>query len=213
MAIALVSNVSKSTPGTSAAIDTTGADFIVLLATSTGTINNIPTDSKSNKYIILGYSGNSTARTMLYGVYAPSVGAGHTFTVAAGTFAAFCVLALSGTGGFPIYSVIPTNISASANSLTPGSVTPPVNNCIVLAGLGYRDTTTVFVTGGFTISDQQPFASGTAVGVAFAYLIQTSAAASNPSFSWTTASPCTAIQMVIQPPAVGSAGGGSYGFA
>lgn len=226
MAIALVSSVSKQSTGsggagTTSAIDTTGSTLLVLAAgyivSSTNTAP-LPTvsDSKSNIWQVVNMSapGAGAGQLALFAAINPTVGSGHTFSCTVG-FSSVAVAAFSGT-----HATFPTGSSRGASSTTntslaTGSLTPPINNTLLIAALAYRDTTTVSISGGFTIAEQQPFASGSANGVVLAYLIQTSAAAANPSFSWTNSSSADgAVLAVFQPPVSGGSGGASaYGFA
>ena len=140
-------------------------------------------------------------------------GGSHTFTTAqSNSFPTMCVAAFSGTAtdftpGFPVKN----NHSNAATSIQAGSVTPTVNNCLVVAGMSYRDTTTISISGGFTIAQQAPFIAATAIGSAIAYLIQTTAGAANPTWSWTNSLAANACIQFYQSPVSG--GGGSAGGA
>jgi hypothetical protein len=73
--------------------------------------------------------------------------------------------------------------------------------------------TSLSIGGGFTIQDSVP--SGPGEILALAYLIQTTAAAANPTWSWTGAATCAASLTYLVPPGGGGGGGGTvgYGFA
>lgn len=211
--MSLLTHVSKAGVGTSGAIDTTGATVLVGLVTRTNVTASTFSDSKSNKWALIKSEGvgSAGAAVDLYLAY-PSIdgiGSGHTFTVASG-FPCLYVAAFSQSQLLDIASVKSAN-NSSANSIQPGSMTPAQDNSVIIACMSYRDTTTISVDGGFTIIDQQPFLASNYIGGALAYLIQTSAAASNPTFSWTNAQNCTSAQIAIALAAsTGSGGGGSY---
>ncbi len=203
MAYALVANTSKSTSGTSAAIDTTGATLLVVVAgylASGASSTNFPTvsDSKSNTWNLINLRSNNTAAVAIFYAFGTSVGSGHTFTCTGG-LPSFCVAAFSGSHTSFVHG-ISTGAGGTVTSLQPGSITPALNNCLLIAGMAYRDNTTISVNGGFTITNQEIFQSGTAVGSALAYLIQTSAAAANPQFSWTNSVVANAQMVVLRTP-------------
>jgi hypothetical protein len=226
MAIALVANVKYSAGGsaggTTGSVNTTGANLIVGIigfenASGQQTLPLAFSDNKSNVYLLGAQSAiSSTDGVALYYCVSPTVGSGHTFsTTQNNSFPTCCVAAFSGlaadfTIGFPYKN----NHTAGATSIQAGSLTPTVNNCLVIAGMAYRDTTSVSIGGGFTISDQAPFIGGTAIGSSLGYLIQTSAAAANPTWSWTNSVAADAVLMIFQPTVSASASaGGARAYA
>lgn len=218
MAIALVSHVAKTTSGTTAGIDTTGATFLVVAVgyISTGASSGTPvlSDSNSNTWVRIANGLVANASVDLQVCLNPTVGAGHTFTVSAAGAPSFCVAAFSGTATDFQCGRAVNNSTASGTSVQPGSVTPTRDNCALVAALAYRDTTTVSVNSSFTITDQNPFASGIAIGCVLAYRVETTATAVNPTFSWTNAVGATAMQIEVQPPPTGGGGGGgAWAFA
>jgi len=213
MAFALVSHVSRAGTGTSGAIDTTGADLLVA-AVGWGNSNAVAfSDSKSNIWIPIGalpISAPASGLVQLMIAINPTVGSGHTFTVTGASSA--CVAAFSGSHlTFPLGQVR-NAATAGAASLAPGSLTPPIDACLVIAALGDRTANTISVDGGFTITDQVAFSSPTVVGSCLAYLIQTSAAAANPTFSWTGSVIASAIIGYFQPPTAAAGGATSWVF-
>jgi len=216
MAIALVDHckyaAGGSTGGTSAAMNSTGAN---LLVAAVGNVNAYGTfvDSKSNVWTRYGPYGDISLQAISYWISIPSsVGSAHTFSPSgSAVFATCCVAAFSGVAtAFILGTPIPSNTGGSLTSIQAGSLTPAAANCLVLSALSMRTTNTVSVNGGFTITDQCPFIAATAIGSALAYLIQTSAAAANPTWSWTGANDASSAGASIQPPV--SAGGGAGGF-
>ena len=218
MPIALVSNVAKTSNGTSSGIDTTGASLIVVVVGSiwvSSAVGGAISDSNSNTWRLLGRSAvnASNCTVCIWYCVNPTVGAGHTFTVTnqpVGAFPSFCVAAFSGTSTtYVVDSQNPNNFNSSAASIQPGSMTPNAADSLIIAGFASRTTATIAVDSSFTITDQNPFSAGAAIGSVLAYKIQSGAAsAENPTFSWTGNAVCCAMQVSAQPP--GAGGGGTY---
>lgn len=185
MAIALVSNVRVSgvSGGTTGAIDTTGASLlnaaVAFVPSSPPTIS----DSKGNTWTALtNYTSFSVESLQFYYVANPTVGSGHTFTdgglntISTANFAAF-----SGAATVSPFDVENGAINGPS-PLQPGSITPSANGEVVLASIA-DFSGTASVDSGFTITDQAATTGGQYFGCALAYLVQTSAAAVNPT--WT----------------------------
>ena len=171
---------------TTPAIDTSGADFIVLAAAYLQGVTMTISDSKSNTWTPrtqVALTGDSAIR--LYYVQGGTVGTGHTFTASGtGSFPSLAALALSGSVASP-FDLENGAQNASASSIQPGSITPSENNEILITAISLNNNfVTASINGGFTISDQAN-ATANAYGLAMAYLIQTTAAAANPTWSWT----------------------------
>lgn len=219
MAIAFVTGTTAAANGgTSGSINTTGATLLIAVEfwTNSASCFTSFSDSKTNVWVPWGATNatntNGSSGLTLYYAVNPTVGSGHTFTLGTGAPGG-CIAAFSGTNiQFPC-GQLKINTAGSAHSLAPGSITPPLNNTLLIAAMGYRDTTTISIDGGFTISNQLAFNSGISVGGALAYLIQTSAAAANPTFSWTNVSSCNAVIGNIQPPAATGGSGGAWAYA
>lgn len=218
MSYALVANTSRATAGTSASIDTTGANILIAAVSwTTATLSGpVITDSKSNVWSPLCRSiGQSSAALAIWVAYNPTVGSGHTFTITGSTSSA-AFAAFSGASTEFVYEAEKESSTGGATSLAAGSLTPSAANCLVITALSNRVNTTYSVDSGFTITNQIAFNSGARVGVALAYLIQTSAAAANPSWSWTGSGVAGALNTYFQPtftPPASSGGGGAFGFA
>jgi hypothetical protein len=195
MSIALVAHTiwtPGSTGGTSDAIDTTGADLLILCASIyAGGSTSTPTDSKGNTWTPLTVQTNSgSSRNRLFYAEAPIVGTGHTFTYnAANIFPTFTVAAFSGTKQSGVFDVENGAFSASnITSFQTGSVTPGEDNELIVTGITVdgEGLDNASIDGGFTITDYAKAVSGLRVGGGLAYLIQSGAAAANPTWSWTT---------------------------
>ncbi len=210
MAYASVANIDiagGSGGGTSSAIDTTGANLIVIVTAqfSGGTLTT-PTDSKGNTYTGLTARTNGSVRNRIFYCLAPTVGSGHTFTFAnSGIFASASVQSFSGAATSSVFDV-ENGATGSLTTLATGSVTPGQDDSLVIAGVGSGNTGSASINGGFTIANQTT-ASGSRYSSAGAYLIQTTATAANPT--WTTGDltgESTATIAVFKP----AGGGGAF---
>jgi hypothetical protein len=173
---------------TTAGVDTSGANLIVCVMSGyePGTAPVI-TDSKSNTWqtdTTLYENSPQTTVEIVY-THASSVGAAHTFT-ATGTGSApgIACAAFAGahaSAAFDQENGAHTTISSQVQT---GSITPSQNDSVVIAGLAsYANTFTASINSSMTIAAQTD--QGTNIGVAIAYIIQTTAGAINPT--WTTA--------------------------
>ncbi len=188
MAYSLIANTAAQASGgaavTTAGINTTGANLIVVSISWYSQITDISlVDSNGNTWQTLTQVDKDDWSAQMFWAYAPTVGSGHTFTTTNDlTFATICVTAWSGSTSSPFDQQ--STGQANGTTVQPGSITPTEDNELVITHLGQRDNTnTATVNGGFTISDQFANNPGNALGGAQAYLIQTTAAAANPT--WT----------------------------
>lgn len=155
----------------------------------TGTVS----DSASNTWTLAIEEIRGGVFVDLYYVYSPSTSTNHTFTCV-GTSNA-CSIAVQAwvrpTGGTAALDQSSGATTFTATSLSPGSITPLFpSELVVTEGVFESPITGVTISpiapaaGGFTITDNQA-PSGVAQGGAMAYLVQSLAAASNPTWSWT----------------------------
>ena len=174
---------------TSAGVNCSGASLIVVCVSSS---NGFPTltDSNSNTYTVAVRSasaGSSHLTTILF-CDNPIASAGQTFTTAAASSFSFgAIMAFSGAATSAVLDQ--TNSSTSSQ---PGSITPSQNNELIVTGYCDANVSPLTINSGFTITDQAIFVSGTNYAGGGAYLIQTSAAAVNPTWAGTT-QPASAI--------------------
>lgn len=179
---------------TSSGLTTTGADLLVVVCgyNPGGTVGNL-TDSKGNTWTgLTAQTGISYEGARIFYAWntGAKVGAGHTFTFGGtGSDPTICVSAWSGsqTASDPFDQQ--NGAGATATSLATGSITPSVANALVISGLGHDIVSgTISLTGGFTYTNTNGTDLAYAIGAnnlgsSLAYLIQTSAAAANPT--WT----------------------------
>jgi hypothetical protein len=183
-----IAGSSTGTNVTTSAINTTGANLIIVTVAQSGAVDPV-SDSNGNTWTQLLASSGSNKSTLLY-CFNPTVGVGHTFTATGGGFPAIGVQAWSGAATSP-FDVQNTNFSTTAvTSLQPGSVTPGSSNELIISGLmwTFDGVTGLSIDSGFTISDQTPHVSGQHFGAGIAYFVQSAAGAIDPTWSWTTAS-------------------------
>lgn len=179
----LVSAVQQGTSagsGNTSAIDTTGANLIVINVSGGVT----PTDSKSNTWTSL----TATTNSQLWYCYNPTVGSGHTFAAnGASSFASISVAAFSGSAASPFDVQHGGTGSTGTASLNIGNITPSQDNELLVMGLG-----NFAPVGGSTAIDvgavlqSANFNSGVSYGNALAYQIQTTATLRSPNWSWAT---------------------------
>lgn len=211
MAIAyLVGNAKNlgAAGGTSDALDTTGADFLVAIV---GRYNaggsTTPTDSKGNSWTGLTEEGGSTyAAVRIFYSIPSSVGSGHTVTYSAGgSYSSISFLAFSGVAQSSAFDV-ENRASGSGTSLNTGSVTPGQDDSLFVTGFGesFGGSSGYALDLGFTVAGTALYAPGSAQGVGSGYLIQGAAAARNPAWSWMGSNSLSAMIAVFKPAAVAS---------
>lgn len=175
---------------TTPAIDTSGANLIIVHVSAESVIAApVLSDNKGNVWTGLTEKTSGAAFTgtsRLYYCYAPIVGAGHTFSLAAGASASYQVmevLAVNGAAGSP-FDQENGATGTTTSTIQPGSVTPGQDNELVVTGVTHDAMGAApSINSGFTISDAVLYDFGDHYAGAMAYLIQTSAGAVNPT--WT----------------------------
>ncbi len=197
MAIALVTHASLATPGANSAVtgtcDTTGSNLLVV-AVSSYALNARPavSDSKGNTWTELTAYTNpavDVTRHQLWYCIPSSVGGSHTFTATGtGSFCGICAAAFSGAKSSSPFDAQNGNGSNGATSLATGSVTPSEDNEVLVAGVNVNGAGTIAIDLSFTIADSNGYSAGVNFSCAIAYLIQTTAAAKNPTWSQSGAS-------------------------
>lgn len=217
MTIALIANTSltpvANSGGTSPAITTTGANLICIAVghyqPNVGSL--VLSDSKSNTWTlaIRKFDGSASDISIFYCLN-PIVGASHTFTVAGlATYSTLCAEAFSGVNTVFGIDQISVGGAAAGSPVQPGSVTPGTNGSLVYTAAsvtGDATNTRVFgINSGMTIADQVPYNSGLFFGSMGSYLIQSVAAAINPSVTYTgTVGAMAAATVTFRGPAASS---------
>lgn len=187
-----------SSGGTSA-IDTTGANLLVVVVSSYyGAAAPTLTDSNGNTWTSVDHfvgSGAATNRLQMYYCIGGTVGAGHTVTCTiSGAYGSVAFAGYSGVASTTPLDQHTINGVGGATSVQAGSVTPSEANEVVIVGLGYQTAAaTASIDGGFTKRVNDNPQSGVSFGVALGDLIQTTATAANPTWSWTGAGDAAAV--------------------
>ena len=195
---------------TTAGINTTGATLYVVSVSDHPANHGTVSDSQShtwNTSLVQADAGGSSSK--LFFVVAASTNASHTFTLnGASTFGTICVIAFSGTHATP-YTGQEASNTAAADNVTPGTITPSENNCVVVTGIGFNDNKTFSITGGWTIEDQEDYTGGLHFGGGIAYIIQTTAASASPNWSFVGGSADLSSTMAVFKSDGGGGGGGA----
>lgn len=170
-------------PGTTSAIDTTGADLLVaVLVSNNGSGGNLSSDSKANTWTALTAKTQASGSQVQIYFCSPGskVGSGHTVTFqasssfyASGYFAAF-----SGSAASPFD--LEAGATATGATMSPGSITPAFGNELVISGVSMHLTAAPTVDASMTVLDSNGFLGGNYFGGGMAYKIQTTAVAINP---------------------------------
>lgn len=205
--IAHAGAAAASTPTTSA-IDTSGADLLVVAAhiySFSGSFPGTLSDSKGNTWTALTRRTQGQSSNCLFYAANPIVGSGHTFQIdEASVFASIEVQAWSGADSSPFDTENGVTQPSSATSVQPGSVTAADANSLFVTAVGTDEAggdpgSPFTVDGSFSITDQNPFVGGVNVGGRMAYKVGTGS--ENPTWSWPAANPAAAAIAVFSPAA------------
>lgn len=186
MAISLVASTEGSgtqNANTTGSINTTGANLIVIsVAYQAGATPSI-SDSKGNTWTPLTQTSSGSTACRMYYCFNPTVGTGHTFSNGgSGNYSSMFVEAFqSDTGWDTVGSQ--NGAAATAGDLATGSVTPPVDGCLLVTGAACNQSCTpMSINNSFNKTDEINFSSGNRYGGAMAYLVQSTAGAINPTW-------------------------------
>lgn len=150
-------------------------------------------DSKGNTWtFIANYDFFGQGHVWLMYVKSPTVGSGHTITSGTNRSA----IAVGGFSGSDLTAPFDTqtgqNVSSGSSTIQPGSLTPSVNNCLVVSGLYFESGTLTSIGSGFTIFDTQNPGNS---AVSLAYKVQTTAGAENPLWTMSTGQTRTSAEI------------------
>lgn len=192
-AIALIAHTgiqgNPSGAGPTSGVDTTGSNscFVAVQWYELAADPAIADSFGNTGYVKLtSYTGPGNTRTAIFYKLGATCGPGHTWTASGSTvYASIEAAAFSNvltSGAFDVEN----GASAAATTIQPGSITPSVNGSLILTCVCAQNNTTPSINLGFTITDDEQYAAANNFGGTMAYLIQTSAAAVNPT--WTLGS-------------------------
>lgn len=194
---------------TTNAVDTSGADLLVVECAFLSFTSPTFSDSKGNTWNGPLSHDSGTSVSQLFWTKPTSVGSGHTFTLS-GTacFPSIAASAFSGSSASPLDQTNGAQGSGGLNNLQTGSVTPGEDNELIVTGIAANTvaSNTITIDSGFTIGAQ--VTSDTNISVAIAYIIETTATAKNPSWDVTPSGTMTDAATEIATFKVSSGGGG-----
>lgn len=216
MAIALVRTAVGtfgSGGGTTGGVDTSGADLLVVgVNYHRSFVGATPlSDSKGNTWTLIDTadSGLGAICRLYYCTPGGNVGTGHTFSTTTG-FSNIFALAFSGARTATTPFDQSNKGSNNTASVATGSITPSVNDCVVVTVYGgFNPGAAPTMTSGgasFTVPTGFSIATSTSEAGAESYSIQTTATAVNVTWTSTSSVHSTAIIASFFPPA--AAGGG-----
>ena len=182
----------NSTTVTTAAVNCTGANLIILAVafsvSSTGTI----ADSQGNTYVLQATHGANDSKVTIYTCFGPSVSGSMTFsfTTTSGTaFPAIAVLAVSGAASGTLdQQTGADSFPFTATSTTVGPITPTQNDELWVSAICLESPPGVPANGTGTLAHSAANTSGLNWGLAMAYGVQTTATAQSCGWSWSGAS-------------------------
>lgn len=208
MAFSLIANTAAgpgANGGNTSAIDTTGADLIVVMVGRTPNAVTV-SDNQGNTYTALTTRGSVQPFGRLYYTVAPTTNAAHTISVTGtGVYPFIGVQAWSGVDTASAFDV-ENGASGSGATLATGSVTPTNANSLVIAGIVFAGNSggAVSIDNSFTISDTLAFANNVNWGGSMAHLHPRSTAV-NPTWNITNAAQASAAIAVFKAAAAGGA--------
>lgn len=175
---------------TTPAIDTTGANFLVLMVSS-GTNTLTISDSKGNTYTALTGSG-SAPKAQIYYCANATVGTGHTFSITGTSIA--CSFVAAAYAGVVTSSPVDTqhigNVTATNVATFAITKTPTVDGCLVINGVAGGTAWTAYAAAsGWSLADSQSYVGGVNYGSGLEYKIQTTATqilSTEQTATWTT---------------------------
>jgi len=176
-----------------------GSNFIVgCVAYLAGTQPTI-SDNKGNTANYLSLTVQTGINSYLFIFYCPSAtcGTGHMVTATGtGIYPSIVVASFANVKATSPFDAQNGTTANGVTSVQPGSVSPANDNELLIAAFsGYLLNETISISGTGWVKTTQVNSDGaTHVAAALGYHIQTTKGADNPTFSWSTASVCSAAQ-------------------
>jgi hypothetical protein len=187
----VLKNSTQAQTYTSPSFDTTGANLMIAACGSYGGYASF-SDNKSNAYSLALQNGSGSNTTLDYS-RGGTFGTGHILSLSGGGYQSIAAAAFSGAPATPLDQSNSFATSGVA-SIQAGSITPTQNNELIIAVLGPDNNAgTVTINSGFTIITSAPYVNGVCMGIWIAYLLQTTAAAVNPTWTMTAGNNPTAL--------------------
>lgn len=180
MAYALITSTGVVGSATTPPVDTTGATILVAAVTAIATPVPAPTDSNGNTWLPLTEQGSGVDIRLFY-VPNPTVGVGQTFSISS-VVPSLAIMAFSGAKISGPFDVENGSQAGAGTTIQTGSVTPSENDELIIAACSHQGDA-IGIDSGFTLQVQIPLLGGVGLGIDFAFLIQTTAGAVNPTFT------------------------------
>lgn len=205
MPISLVASTSKGQnfwPVTTDAIDTTGANLMTMVVSCYASEPTI-SDSKGNTW-------SNVVANQYYGAVglatkycaSPTVGSSHTVTSNFVNYVFIVVSAFSGAKATsPLDQTAVAGSGSGATSQAAGSITPSEDNCLVVSYLGIDGGSSAPSIGSSFTKIASDYNRGWEGG-GFGYIVQSTAGATNPSWSWSGACGAVAVSASFKAAAV-----------
>src|SRR6478736_1081976 len=184
------------TTNASVTLNTTGKKLIVISVSGYGAAH-APTDNLANTWIALTprTTGPGMKNALFYCIN-PTVGASHTFTTNSGGGDFYPTISAAGVDGDWVFEA-ESGGTPSASPGRPGSITPTEDGAFCFSRFGTDSGGSYSVDGGFTLSYENNH--GVNIVGGSAYLVQTTAAASNPGITWNAGMALAITQAVFIP--------------
>jgi hypothetical protein len=182
---------SQGTPDGSAygiALDTTGADFLVLAVSDyTGGSGITLSDLKGNSWTPLtAVVDTAVTRTQLFYSKPTSVGSDHSVTInGTSIYSSTAIAAFSGVHAIP-FDVEATGAGTGTTASAGSGITPSQNSELIVAGVGLAAGSVSSISSSFSIVATVDQAGGLHQGISLAYKIQTALAAVDPDWTLST---------------------------
>ena len=205
MSWSLLANTIKA-KATTDAIDTTGADLLIVEVVSYSVTPITVSDSKSNTWSYGTEKAVGTCHTRLAYCQGGTVGSAHTFSTNA-NFYTIAVAAFSGSAASP-FDV--ENGNAGTSPIATGSITPSADGELIISAAGESadgatGSQVYSNNASLSITNQEPAISGNVDGGALAWLAQSTKTSINPTWSGSSGTPSLAVVIAAFK---GAAGGG-----
>lgn len=188
---------------TSGPLDTTGAKLLVVILESyNSSTEPVITDNASNTYVTT-LTARDSAQARIHIVYKilPTTNAAHTFTsTGTDSFSSFTVLAFGGPSAVTV-DVQNGHASGSGTTEQPGSITPSVDNCVLITAMciDVLQIAAPTINLSFNQNGFVNVAAGAHFGEVAAYQIQTTATARNPTWTLDITSTCSSAIVSFKP--------------
>ena len=198
------------TNATTSAMDSTGADTIIVSVQTYNTTVPLTaiSDSKSNSFVQLSHNNFSVYDQRIFLCRNPTVGASHTFSFSTGG-ASYAVVSAAAFSGVGVLSANDYMNATSVSSVSAGPLTATSNGCLFYFSIGTGSTVTQSsVSGGFTEITDVAGVPGNYMGLHTSYRIQSTAASETPTSTLSGTDTMNATLLMFDPlPASGGGGG------